>query len=124
MPKIDVDSQVSHDFEGTVFTAIASPALGATDTSVWRVQVPATAIPVPHHMTREEIIVATAGGATFRLGDEVHDVRPGDAMVLPAGRMFTLEASPTEGFEGLVCLPVGGQAVIPGNPPFTPPWAA
>ena len=53
-----------------------------------------------------------------------HRVREGDALVVPAGVEFAVAAAGPEPFRAVVCLPVGGQAVLPGGEPFTPPWAS
>ena len=78
---------------------------------------------VPHQVTREEIFVALAGEAVAILDGTEHRVREGDALVVPSGVDFALAAAGDAPFRAVVCLPVGGQAQLPGGVPFTPPWA-
>jgi mannose-6-phosphate isomerase-like protein (cupin superfamily) len=48
----------------------------------------------------------------------------GDSLVVPAGAAFSLSNPGASVFEAVVVLPVGGQAVVGDEAPFTPPWAA
>jgi mannose-6-phosphate isomerase-like protein (cupin superfamily) len=89
---------------------------------VWRLELQAEAEPVPHRVTREEIFVALEGEAVALLDGAEHRVRAGDSLVLPPGVEFSIRAEGGS-FGALVCLPVGGQAVLVGGEPFTPPWA-
>jgi uncharacterized RmlC-like cupin family protein len=57
--------------------------------------------------SREEVFVAVAGRA----------------LVVPAGRPFSLANPSTEPFRAVVALPAGGRAAMPGQAPFVPPWA-
>jgi len=77
----------------------------------------------PHELTREEVFVVLAGRAAVRIGDHHEEARVGDAIVVPAGVPFGLAPAGDEPLRALCCLPVGGQARMPGGEPFTPPWA-
>lgn len=113
----------SHRLHGAEFTTLASPSLGAAETSVWRLSLSPAATPTEHSVTREEIFVILAGRGTAVLDGEAHALAPGHTLVLPPGVRFSLAASGPEPLEAVVCLPVGGQAVLPGGQPFTPSWA-
>ena len=77
-----------------------------------------------HQLTREEIFVALVGTAQVHIGGTIHTLNAGSAAVIPPRTDFALANSAEIPFEALVVLPVGGQAVLPGEAPFTPPWAA
>ena len=124
MPVLPAPTGHSHELPGARFTALATPSRGCAETAVWTVEVLPGADAVPHQVTREEIFVALAGEAAVVLDGAAHALREGDTLVVPAGVTFSLAAAGTAPFRALVCLPVGGQAVIPGGEPFTPPWAA
>lgn len=64
-----------------------------------------------------------AGRAAVRIGDRDQEAGVGDAIVVPAGVPFGLASAGDEPLRALCCLPVGGQARMPGGEPFTPPWA-
>jgi mannose-6-phosphate isomerase-like protein (cupin superfamily) len=109
---------------GVTFVGLASPSRGARENAVWRLIMQPGVRPMPHRLTREEIFVATAGSAVATIGGEPHALRAGDGLVVPAGTEFSLATPAGESFEAVVILPVGGQAMIGGEAPFTPPWAA
>lgn len=116
-------STASHRLHGAEFTTLASPSLGAAETSVWRLSLSPAATPTEHCVTREEIFVILAGHGTAILDGEAHALGPGHTLVLPPRVRFSLAARGPEPLEAVVCLPVGGQAVLPGGEAFTPPWA-
>ena len=59
----------------------------------------------------------------MRIGDRDQEASVGDAIVVPAGVPFGLAAAGDEPLRALCCLPLGGQARMPGGELFTPPWA-
>lgn len=123
MPVLSAPTTPTHELAGARFTTLATPSLGTSETAVWTVEILPGADAVPHEVTREEIFVALAGEARVTLDGAEHRVREGDALVVPAGVEFAVAAAGPEPFRAVVCLPVGGQAVLPGGEPFTPPWA-
>jgi mannose-6-phosphate isomerase-like protein (cupin superfamily) len=123
MPVLTAPPTPTHDIGGARFTSLATPANGSTDTSVWLVEVDPGTPATPHELTREEVFVVLAGRAAVRIGDLHQQAGVGDAIVVPAGVPFALAAAGDEPLRALCCLPVGGQARMPGGEPFTPPWA-
>lgn len=124
MPLIPADSARAHELHGARFVTLASPSLGAAETSVWRVSLSPGVPPTEHRVTREEVFVVLDGRGVATLDGVAHPLAPGDTFVLPARVAFSLRAEGPAPLEALVCFPVGGQAVIGEAPPFTPPWAA
>jgi quercetin dioxygenase-like cupin family protein len=123
MPITDPRSSVVHDVGGTRFTPLAAPSTGSTEVSVWRVDVPPGGDPVPHELTREEVLVVLSGTARACIDGQVTDAAAGCAIIVPAHTPFSLVAAGDEPLVALAYLPVGGQARMPGQEPFTPPWA-
>jgi len=109
---------------GITFVGLASPSRGSRENAVWRLIMQPGVTPTPHRLTREEIFVATAGEAIAAIAGETHRLRAGDSVVVPAGIEFSLANLGAAPFEAIVVLPVGGQAAIGDEAPFTPPWAA
>ncbi len=109
MPIVRESDAPRFQLPGLTVRGLASPRRGAAETCVWRIQLAPGAPAVPHSCTREEVFVATAGGA-------------GDALIVPSGVLFALGNPTAEPFEAIVTLPVGGQAVT-AEATFTPPWA-
>lgn len=108
---------------GVRFFGLASPKRGARETSAWRVRLDPGTEPTIHRLTREEIFIAVSGRATVHLDGVVHELAPGDAAIVPPEIDFALGNAGEEVFEAVVIFPVGGQAMLPGSAPFTPPWA-
>jgi mannose-6-phosphate isomerase-like protein (cupin superfamily) len=79
--------------------------------------------PTPHKLTREEILVAIAGRARAAIGGAEKDLVAGGAVIVPPETDFALSNPYGEPFEAVAILPVGGQARIGNDAPFTPPWA-
>lgn len=123
MPITQPGSQPTHQAGPTRFTPLAAPSMGSSEMSVWQVEVPPEAPEVPHQMTREEILVVLEGVARATVDGDVAEVRPGGTIVVPAGTTFSLSAAGPHPVVAVACLPVGGQARMPGEEPFTPPWA-
>jgi quercetin dioxygenase-like cupin family protein len=123
MPVIDRADQRHHELPGARFETLASPSLGSTETSVWRLHLEPETPAVPHRVTREEIFVVLAGSATVSLDGSHQALSAGSTLVLPAGVELALSTG-EEALEAIVCLPVGGQGIVGDGEPFTPPWAA
>lgn len=124
MPKMDNSHAPSFDIiPGVVFTPVAAPSRGTTETAIWRTRVLPHEPGLLHHMTREEIIVGLSGAAEIRIGAERHALAPGDAFAIPAFTDFVLDCIGDDPFEAMVVLPAGGRAVIGDQPSFQPPWS-
>jgi quercetin dioxygenase-like cupin family protein len=123
MPVIDPTDQRRHELHGARFDSLASPSLGSEETSIWRLRLEPCTPGVPHRVTREEIFVVLGGSATASLDGAPQPLAAGSTLVLPAGVELSLETGP-DALDAIVCLPVGGQAVVGDGEPFTPPWAA
>ena len=125
MPHISAADAPTFTLHGTQFTGLAAPSRGAAENAVWRVAVAAGhAKGVPHQLSREEILVAITGEAVARIGDVEHIFKAGDAIIIPAFTDFSLGNPGDQPFEAIAIFPVGGRAIIAGEAPFTPPWAA
>ncbi|MEO7979346.1 MAG: cupin domain-containing protein [Sporichthyaceae bacterium] len=123
MPVITAPEVATHQVGDTRFTALATPSRGSRRTSVWQVELPAGEPATPHRLTDEEIFVVLAGTAQVEIDGEPSTAMSGDAIVVPPGVPFSLANGGADTLRLLCCLPVGGQAQLPGGEPFTPPWA-
>src|SRR5688572_8290224 len=79
------------ELPGLSVVGLASPARGAAETCVWKIRLSPGAAPVPHSVTREEIFVGLKGRARATIEGVERELGPGDALVVPAHRRFTLE---------------------------------
>jgi quercetin dioxygenase-like cupin family protein len=124
MPFIAKKDSPEFSLHGAIFRGLAAPSRGARETAAWRFTLEPNAPGLTHHLTREEIIMPLAGRATAMLDGKTHELVPGSALVVPPHVDFSLANASAEPFEAIAIIPVGGQAVIGAEPPFTPPWAA
>lgn len=123
MPVLRAPAKPTHDLGGARFTSLATPARGATETAVWRVEILPDTPTTPHSLTREEVFVVLKGTASVRIGGNATEATAGDAIVVPAGVEFELANAGGRPLELVCCLPVGGQARLADGTTFTPPWA-
>ncbi len=123
MPFIPAAEARIFDIPGVRFSGLAAPSRGATENAVWIVTLQPGTPGMPHRLTREETFVAIEGAAIATVDGVAHDLTEGSALVVPAGAAFSLGNPHDAPFRAVVVLPVGGQAEIAGEAPFTPPWA-
>lgn len=123
MPVLPAPSTHTHALEHARFTSLATPSLGASEVSVWRVELAPGSAGVTHQLTRGEVFVVISGRAAVRLGDTTSEAGAGDTIVVPPDTDFALGAAGAEPLVALCVLPPGGQARVGAEDPFTPPWA-
>ena len=123
MAVVSTRTNAPHTLHGARFHPLVSPRRGARENSLWRVRIDPGTPGTPHEVTREELLLVTAGQAAVQLGETRATAIAGDVIVVPADTRFTLEVVGDAPFEALVCLPVGGQARLADGTTFTPPWA-
>jgi mannose-6-phosphate isomerase-like protein (cupin superfamily) len=113
------------DAAGTTVTAYAAPSRGASEVSLWQIELaPGSTSPL-HHMDCEEVFLGLQSQAVAAIDGTEHPLEPGDCLILPAGTAFTLHVPGETPFRAMACIPVGGQAtMVPDGPTFAPPWAA
>ncbi len=124
MIHITHDEAPTFEVGGTTAVGYASPSRGASETSVWRLELaPGSASPL-HSLDREEVFLALEGTAVFTAGDREHTVRPGDCMIATPGTPFQLRVPGDQPFRAVACMPAGGKATVAGGEPVVPPGAA
>lgn len=123
MPFISAEQAPRFELHGAAFVGLASPSRGSTDNSVWMVTLLDSSQAVPHRLTREETLVCIEGRALASLSGEIFEMTPGSAIVIPPDTEFSIRNPHAAPFRAVAVLPVGGQAAIAGQQPFTPPWA-
>ncbi len=123
MPFVNTTDAAEFRIPGVVFSGLASPSRGATETTVWRVTLDPRNTGGTHQLTREEIIVATNGSAVATLNGVEYALVVGSAIIVPPNVDFSLSNPHDVSFEAIAVLPIGGQARIGGGTAFTPPWA-
>jgi quercetin dioxygenase-like cupin family protein len=109
---------------GTTITGYAAPSRGATEVSLWRIELaPTTSSPL-HQMDVEEVFLCLDGRAVATVDDIETTVDAGDCLILPARTPFILTAGPDEPFRAVACMTAGGRAtMLPDGSSFVPAWA-
>jgi quercetin dioxygenase-like cupin family protein len=110
------------DGVGITFTGLAAPSRGSSETSVWEVGVPAGEAGASHSLDHEEVLIVHSGRVVVRLGEEDHELGPGDAAIAPANEPLCVSNPFDEPATLIAAVPVGTQARIGDGPTFTPPW--
>lgn len=124
MPVIRSSAAPRYTVPGLTVTGLAAPSRGSRETCVWRLTLAANTPGTPHSVDREEIFVVLAGRALAVVDGDTVELAPGDALIVPAQRPFSLANPHAEPFEAIAVLPVGGRAAMPEGAPFAPPWTA
>jgi quercetin dioxygenase-like cupin family protein len=122
MPFIKASAAPTFEIPGLQILGLAAPSRGSAETCVWRITVAPGTPGTPHSVDREEIFIGVSGEARVELDGEDARLAPGDTLVVPAGRSFSMSNPGDEPFVAMVVLPVGGRAVMPGGACFNPPW--
>lgn len=122
MPVVPAADTVVHEMHGNRFTSYAAPSLGSTELCVWRLDVPAGTTPLPHRVTREEVLVVVGGRLQVTLDGHATDVGAGDAVVVPAGAEFGAGNAGPGTATAWVSTTAGLEAELPDGTRLTPPW--
>lgn len=121
MPVVRQRDAPRFDAGATTIHGLTSPSRGASDVATWRVRFASEEPSPTHALTREETFLVLSGSLTARYTEHEETADAGDALIVPAGRRFSLMARHGPA-EAICVMPVGGQAVTDDGP-FTPPWA-
>ncbi len=119
MPGIETEADTPH----LTVRGLAAPSRGSTQTCVWRLTIAPGTPPRFGTVDHEEIFIVLTGAGTVELAEEEYHLGEGDTLIVPPDTSFGISNPHEEPVEFMVVLPVGGRAHIPGEEPFTPPWA-
>lgn len=107
---------------GFVFRPLAVPSRGSAELAVWTLEVVPGARSERHTVSREEVFVLQQGAAHIAVGDEVHELVPGDAVIVPPDTPIQL-SNPGAAIARLtVCTSKGVLGKV-GGKTIEPPWA-
>jgi len=90
VPHITKDAAPTFTIPGLTVTGLAAPSRGATETSVWTLEIAPETPGTPHSVDREEVFVALAGRAAVELAGRELALEAGDALIVPAGETFAI----------------------------------
>jgi quercetin dioxygenase-like cupin family protein len=125
MPVIHSADAPVFDAAGTTVTAYAAPSRGASELSLWRLELAPGSTSPQHHMDREEVFLGLEGSVVATVDGIEHRLGPGDCLILPAGSAFTFHVPGSTPFRGVGCLPSGSIATMSADgTTLVPPWTA
>src|SRR3954451_8281929 len=100
------------DAGGTAVVGYAAPSRGASEVSLWQIELAPGSTSPRHHMDREEIFLGVGGDAVAEIDGVEHELGAGDCLVLPAGTDFTMHVAGHRPYRALACVPAGAQATM------------
>jgi mannose-6-phosphate isomerase-like protein (cupin superfamily) len=119
--KVDVDDQAPHfGLEGKLEARMARVPLELESSGVsYQRLEPNFRLPFGHtHKTQEEVYVLISGGARAKVGDEIVDLRPFDALRVHKDTLRSFEAGP----EGAEMIAIGAPHTGPGDAEVVQDW--
>jgi mannose-6-phosphate isomerase-like protein (cupin superfamily) len=121
MTVITHDDAPVFEIPGASFTGYAAPSRGASQVSLWAVELAAGTTSAPHHMDCEELFLGQSGSAVAVVDGAEHPLGAGDCLVIAPGAEFSFRVGADEPFRAVACMRAGGRAVMAGET-ITPPW--
>ena len=107
---------------GVEFTGLAAPSRGSADICTWRLSVaPGRDEPEPHTLDQDEIFMVLSG--TVRVTPDGPELRPGDAMVVPAENPIALVNTGDTPAELYIAIRSGFVGTMADGTKIRPPWA-
>lgn len=118
-------AQAPHfELAGFHFLGFTSPSRGATELCTWQLDIDPGATSDIHQLNHEEVFIPLQGTLLAILDGEELEVTAGDALSIPAHRLFQIANRSNEGVRTLVCISAGFKAMhADGQEIGTPPWA-
>ena len=123
MPVIRPDDAVSFETHGSRFLSFVSPSKGSMQLCAWQLSIPAGVRGVAHRPSLEEVLLILDGELQVTLDGAYAALHRGDALLVPAGSEFRVDAGP-DGASAWVTTTPGLEAVTADGTRISPPWAA
>ncbi|MEU4622180.1 cupin domain-containing protein [Actinoplanes sp. NPDC023801] len=115
---------VAHRLHGSVFHAYASPSTGSRELCAWRIEITGGVTGVPHRVSRDEVLMISAGELAVSIDGVAGRVVAGDVLVVPAGTEFRADNEGPATVEAWVTTSAGFEATLPDGSTITPPWVS
>ncbi|GAB3474396.1 cupin domain-containing protein [Amycolatopsis cihanbeyliensis] len=110
------------DNAGFVFRSQAVPSRGSAELAVWALEAIPGARSERHTVDREEVFVLHEGGLVAEVGAAVHELAPGDALIVPPETPLCLHNPGERSARLTVCTSSGMRGTVHGRT-IDPPWA-
>ena len=123
MPVYRDDEHPRFDLGGNTVTGYASPARGAHEAALFRVDLPPGGALPRHHHDHLDVFAVAEGDGTIHIGDDATEVATGDAVIVPTGAWHSFVAGP-EGAAIVVTMLAGTRLVRDDGSVVVPPWVS
>lgn len=104
-------------------TPLATPSLGAQQSSVLRQRMAPGYQNPTHTQTHEEIMVMLEGGVKVTVEAETSELHAGDSLTIPAHTPHSISNHGSADAEWLIISPAAMQFIGLDGEPMTPDWA-
>jgi quercetin dioxygenase-like cupin family protein len=108
---------------GNTVTSLAAPARGATESALFRIDVPSGGGLQRHHHDHLDVFTVERGTVTFFLGQNETEMATGDSAVVPVGEWHHFVAGPG-GATLIVAMLAGTKLVREDGTVSVPPWVS
>jgi mannose-6-phosphate isomerase-like protein (cupin superfamily) len=120
MPLATLTDAPTITMHGVSARPMAVPSRGSTELAIWYLEVKPGSFGPAHTVDHEEVFVLQEGAAVAVVDGVEQAIGPGDALIVPPGVLFSIEA--TEPARFLVCTAAGVTATLDGAV-VEPPWS-
>ena len=79
------DDHPTFEIGGNTVTSYAAPTRGSEETALFRIDLPAGSGLPPHRHDHFDVFTLVEGEGVLHLGEDVHELVPGDSAVIPTG---------------------------------------
>ncbi len=121
MPVARSADHPAFDLGGNRITGLAAPSSGATECILYRVDVPPGGSLPPHRHDHLDVFALLEGSGAVHIDDEVHEIRAGDSVVVPAGARHWVDAGDA-GCTMAVTMLAGTLFIRDDGTSNVPPW--
>jgi quercetin dioxygenase-like cupin family protein len=123
MPVERADDHPQFELGGNTITSLASRSLGAEESVLFRIAVPAGGGLPRHHHDHLDVFSLERGSGTIHIDDEATTVSTGDSVVVPTGAWHHFVAGDA-GASIVVTMLAGTKLIREDGSETVPPWVS
>lgn len=124
MPVERASDHPTFDIGGNTVTSLAAPERGSEEIALFRIDLPPGGGLPSHHHDHFDVFTVAAGGGQMHLGDLVHEIGEGDAVVVPPGMVHRMIAGPDGASIVVTMLPNTKLIRADDGIESVPPWVS
>ncbi|HSL11434.1 MAG TPA: cupin domain-containing protein [Actinomycetota bacterium] len=117
------DDHPQFELGGNTITSLASPAIGADESVLFRIEVPPGGGLPKHRHDHLDVFTVERGSGTIRIDDEPTMVSMGDVVVVPTGAWHVFVAG-DNGASIVATMLAGTKLIREDGSESVPPWVS